>query len=64
MEKNENISNIVKEAADKLNSSNVPENINPLFPDCLHTNNHVIDDLGNGYFKLHCNDCSHEWTDG
>lgn len=31
---------------------------------CLHTNNRLIEELDNGYFKLKCNDCDEEFIDG
>lgn len=32
--------------------------------DCLHTNTEVVKELGNGYFRLKCKDCKHEFVDG
>lgn len=32
--------------------------------DCLHINSEIIEDLGNGYFKLKCEDCGEVWIDG
>ncbi len=32
--------------------------------ECLHTNNTVIKEHGNGYFDLRCEDCGKIWTDG
>jgi translation initiation factor IF-1 len=32
--------------------------------ECIHTDNEVIEELPNGYFKLKCRDCGKIWIDG